>query len=193
MAKPRRTATVRERPLATKSPLRAGRRSTGILACVGLIQLFAATTQAAIWPEQLGAAKRVAAKPIQVTEKPLWAEYGLHEPEQAEYDGPQKFTALAYRLQDSTAALGAYEWQRPANSKPSTLGKQVAETPTQTILAHGNYLLIFQGYTPKVPELEALFQTFPKLDQSSLPALMDYLPREGLLPNSERYVIGPVG
>src|SRR5262249_46646532 len=117
----------------------------------------------------------------------------LQEAEQAEYDGPQKFTALAYRLQDSTAALGAYEWQRPADSKPSQLGKQVAEAPTQTILAHGNYLLVFQGYTPKIPELEALFQTFPKLDQSSLPALIEYLPHENLVPNSERYVIGPVG
>src|SRR5439155_4631547 len=49
------------------------------------------------------------------------------------------------------------------------------------------------GYKPQVPELEPLFQALPKLDQSPLPALKGYLPSDNLIPNSERYVTGPVG
>lgn len=160
-----------------------------LFACV-----LGVSAQAAIWPEQFGTAKRLSVKPVAVADQKLWSEYGLQEAEQAEYAGPAgNFTATGYRLQDSTAALGAYDWQRPQNAKQSQLGKLAAETPDETILAHGNYLLIFQGYKPDVPQLDALFQRVPKLDQSPLPTLRDYLPAEGRLPNSERYVIGPQG
>src|SRR5204862_8100015 len=39
---------------------------------------------------------------------------------------------------------------------------------------------------------EGLFQQLPKLDKSPLPALVGYMPSEGMTPNSERYVVGPV-
>jgi len=43
-----------------------------------------------------------------------------------------------------------------------------------------------------VAELTPTLEALPKLEQSQLPALMTYLPAEGLIPNSERYVLGPV-
>ena len=61
------------------------------------------------------------------------------------------------------------------------------------MLAHGNYVLFFQGYKPTVAEINGLYQTLPKLDQSPLPTLSGYLPENKLVPNSERYVMGPVG
>ena len=67
-----------------------------------------------------------------------------------------------------------------------------AETPTATILAFGNYLLVFQGYKPQAGQIGSLVQVLPKLDQAPLPALKEYLPAENLVPNSERYVVGPV-
>jgi hypothetical protein len=159
-----------------------------------LVLLLAGVSQATIWPEQFGQAKRVSVKAITVSDQKLWSEYGLQETEQAEYAGASgKFTAAAYRLQDSTGALGAYDWQRPKNAKPSQLGQLAADTAEETILAHGNYLLVFQGYNPQVAQLDALFQSLPKLDQAPLPALRDYLPADGRVPNSERYVVGPVG
>ena len=132
--------------------------------------------------------------PVTVQDQKLWSEYGLQEAEQAEYmSGAEKFTATAYRLQDSTAALGAYDWQRPKNAKQSQLGPLAAETPEETILAHGNYLFIFQGYKPDALQLAALFQGLHKIDQAPLPALKDYMPADGRVPNSERYIVGPVG
>jgi hypothetical protein len=61
------------------------------------------------------------------------------------------------------------------------------------MLAHGNYFLVFQGYKPTVADINKLFQTVPRLDQSPLPALAGYLPEKRLVPNSERYVTGPAG
>ena len=159
-----------------------------------LLFLLANASWAAVWPEQLGTAKRISVKPLAVPDQKLWSEYGLQESEQAQYErGPEPFTATAYRLQDSTAALGAFEWQRPRNAKPSQLGKLASETSTGAMLVHGNYLLYFEGYKPTLAELEPVLLHLPKIDQAPLPALQDNLPATGLVPNSERYVVGPVG
>ena len=61
------------------------------------------------------------------------------------------------------------------------------------MLAHDNYLLVFDGYKPKFGELEPLLQNLPKLDSSPIPSLSENLPASGLVPNSQRYVVGPVG
>src|SRR5262245_14094043 len=164
--------------------------------CLAALLFLTNSAFAGIWPDQFGPAHRISTKPITPTptDQKLWVEYGFQAAEQAQYEGGgQKFTVAAYRLQDATGALGAFEWQRPRNAKQSQLGTLAAETPEQTMLAHDNYLLVFRGYQPQVAQLDMLFQTLPKLDQSPLPALKDYLPSGNLIPNSERYILGPVG
>ncbi|HUJ23074.1 MAG TPA: DUF6599 family protein [Bryobacteraceae bacterium] len=159
-----------------------------------LVLFFPLLSYAGIWPETFGAFHRTAAQPVEVSDRPLWDEYGLQQAEQAQYaSGAKTFQATAYRLADSTGALGAYEWQRPANAKPSALGKLAAEINGSVILAHDNYLLVFSGHKPEVAEINALYQSLPRLDQSLLPVLSGYLPSEGLVPGSERYITGPVG
>lgn len=159
-----------------------------------LFLLFPALSVAGVWPDTFGAFHRTASQPVQVSDRPLWDEYGLQQAEQAQYEsGSLKFTATAYQLQDSTGALGAFDWQRPSGSHASALGKLAVETGDSAMLAHGNYVLLFQGHKPTVAEINHLFQTLPKLDQSPLPTLSGYLPENKLVPNSERYVMGPVG
>ena len=159
-----------------------------------LTLLLPAVSFAGIWPETFGAFHRTAAKPLDVSERPLWDECGFQQAEQASYEfQARQFTATAYRLQDSTGALAAFDWQRPAGAKPSSLGKLAIESADSVTLAYGNYLLKFDGYKPTVGEIETLVQTLPKLEQSPLPALSGYLPDKGLVPNSERYILGPVG
>jgi hypothetical protein len=149
---------------------------------------------AGLWPDNFGAFHRASDQPLAVSDRPLWDECGLQQAEQAEYESKaQKFTGIAYRLQDSTGALAAFDWQRPSDAKPSTLGKLAVESGDSVTLAYGNYLLKFEGYKPSVGDIDGLVQTLPKLEQSSLPALSSYLPDKGLVPNSERYVLGPVG
>ena len=156
--------------------------------------LLPAACLGGIWPDNFGAFHRASAKRLAVSDRPLWDECGLQQAEQAEYEfKAQKFTGTAYRLQDSTGALAAFDWQRPSEAKPSTLGKLAVESGDSVTLAYGNYLLKFEGYRPSVGEIDTLVQTLPKLEQSPLPALSSYLPDKGLVPNSERYILGPAG
>jgi hypothetical protein len=146
-----------------------------------------------IWPDQLGEFKRVSAAPVTVTDRALWDEYGLDQAERAAYEaGAKKFIGTAWRLKDSTGAFAAFQWQRPADGRPSKVAELAVETPKEVVAAYGNYLLRFEGWRPQVTDLAALIDRLPKLEKSPLPTLAGYLPTQGLLPNSERYILGPV-
>jgi hypothetical protein len=158
------------------------------------IFLLPTVLPAAIWPETLGSYRRVSADPSGVPADSLWQELGFQEAETAAYAAPpRKFGVRAFRFQDSTGAMAAFQSERPPESKPSKLGSLAVETATSLVLAHGNYLLSFDGYKPSLPELAPLLQRLPRLEQSSLPNLVEKLPAAGLTPNSSRYIIGPVG
>jgi hypothetical protein len=145
------------------------------------------------WPDAIGAFQRTAVRQVKVYDRPLWDEYGFQQAEQADYEsGPRKFTATAYRLLDSTGALGVFDWQRPADATPSALGQLAVETTDSVTLARGNYVLVFKGYKPPATEIDAVVQNLPHMEPSPLPPLMGYLPTNGLVANSERYVTGPV-
>lgn len=151
---------------------------------LGLILGVAA--HAAIWPEDFAGAKRLSAKPVVLTDPKLWAEYGFEEGETADY---KTFQATAWRLQDSTGAMAAFQWQRPGDATPSKLAKLAAETPKGVVLAHGNYLFRIDGIVPQAPDLALVLRKLPRLEESPLPALTEYLPKSKLV--SSRYAIGP--
>ena len=136
---------------------------------------------AAIWPAQIGTFRRASAQAVTpAADRALWDEYGFRDGETAQYEGDsQKFTATAWRFQDPTGALGAFEWMRPADSKPSALAKLACETPASTFLTHGNYLLRFDGYHPGAPFLTTFIEGLANVDNSALPALVGYLPVAG--------------
>jgi hypothetical protein len=154
--------------------------------------LLAACASGAIWPENLGPGKRKQAAPAPLTASRLWSEFGYQESERAEFTTDSgSFTATAYRMQDPTAALAAFFWLRPASATPSALAKLAGETATDMILAHGNYVLVFEKFKPLASDLRILYEQLPRLDQSPLPALIGNLPSENLVANSQRYVTGP--
>ena len=85
------------------------------LFAIALVPLLAT---AAILPDSIGAYHRTAVSQPTLNGRDLWDEYGLHDYESAVYEnGAAKFTATAYQLQDSTGAMAAFNWQRPANAK----------------------------------------------------------------------------
>jgi hypothetical protein len=148
--------------------------------------------QAAIWPDAIGAWHRTAVSRPVLADRPLWDEFGLRESETASYEnGSAKFTATAWRLQDSTGALAAYDWQRPGQSEPSKVAALAAETAGSLLLVHGNYLLSFAGYKPTTPELDPIVESLRNVDTTALPTLPGYLPLQDLVPGSERYITGP--
>jgi hypothetical protein len=160
---------------------------------LAILLFFPALASAASWPDTLGTFHRVSDQAVAFeSNNDIWDEYGFKEGEEAHYqDGDQKFTATSWRFVDPTGALGAFEWMRPEDAKPSALAKLAAETPTVTILAHGNYVFRFVGYRPTTLMLDTLVLGLKEVDNSALPTLAGYLPSEGLVPNSERYIEGP--
>jgi hypothetical protein len=149
---------------------------------------------AAILPATIGAYQRASTSKPPLSDKPVWDECGLKDSETAVYQtGADTCTVTAYQLQDTTGALAAFEWQRPADAVPSTGAKLAAETPDSLVLAFGNYLLRFAGHKPAKEELDGLTAALRNLDTTVLPVLPGYLPSDGLVPNSERYILGPAG
>ena len=147
---------------------------------------------AAIWPDPIGSFHRTSSAPVTLQDRPLWDEYGLKESESARYEhGTESFTATGYRFQDTTGAMAAYQWQRPASSAPSKLAPMAAETKDGAWVVHGNYLLVFQGHKPDPADLAAVSDGLRNVDTTVLPPLTGYLPSQGLVANSERYITGP--
>src|SRR5579863_5890898 len=130
-----------------------------------------------IFPEQIGEFTRGATKVVAVPDVDLYREYGLKDAEQADYTAPGKhFTANGWRFRDSTGAFALYESQR-------------ANGP---LFLQGNYVFRFTGAAPEAADLEPFYAQLSQLDHTPLPALIGFLPKEGLIPNSERYILGPV-
>jgi hypothetical protein len=151
----------------------------------------------AILPQTVGAFQKGGSQPLAVDNRPIWDEYGLQETEQATYqkDG-STLSVRAYRLQDATAALAAFQWQRPKDARPASaelleLSPLAVETSDSIVLALGNYLLAFSGYKPNAEEIANVIRSIPRQEGGPLPTLPGYLPAGGLESNSERYVIGP--
>jgi hypothetical protein len=150
--------------------------------------------QGPMFPDQIGAFKKGPPRAMSVPDRALYEEYGLEAMEQAEYTSPENhFTATAWRLRDSTGALALFEARRPPGATPANLAKLSVRTSDGCIFAYGNYVFQFTGTAfPEAAELEQLYAALPRLEQSPLPALMGFLPAQDLVPNSERYVVGPV-
>lgn len=160
------------------------------MAALLLLPLLA---HAAIFPDRIGTFEKGSPTSLAVPDRALFDEYGLDATEQAEYKSDAKhFTATAWRFRDSTGALAFFEARRPSGASPAPLAKLAATTSDGEIFAYGNYVFQLTGAVPPAEDLAAVYAQLPKLEQSPLPALISFLPSVGLIPNSERYVLGPV-
>ncbi|MEO8096399.1 MAG: DUF6599 family protein [Acidobacteriota bacterium] len=155
--------------------------------------LAAIPAGAAVFPEMLGEFTRGEVTTPKIADVPLYTEFSLQSAEQAQYaSDAAKFTATAWRMRDTTGAFALYQSRRPADAVPSDVTKVASKTATSLLLLFGNYVIEFDGRVPALTELNRLFATLPDLDMSALPNLPAFLPKEDLVPNSERYILGPV-
>jgi len=147
---------------------------------------------AAILPATFGAWHRTAPAAVSLADKAVWDEYGLKETESAVYENAKdKLTVTAWRLNDTTGSMAAFDWQRPAKAATSKLEPLSAETPELVLLVHGNYLVRFEGKKPEPADFAAFTETLTHVDGTPLPPLPTYLPSMSLVANSERYLMGP--
>ncbi len=138
---------------------------------------------------QLAFALLILASSALANDAALWHEYGLLQTQ----TGPQgKLTVTTYRMKDLTGALGAWEWLRSANGRPCDLASFCTQDRKRVVISEENYVVAFDGGFPTKPEVVAVLKSLPNKRDTSLPPILTFLPRQGLVADSARYILGPV-
>src|SRR5579875_2542481 len=130
----------------------------------------------------------LAAQETSAADQALWREYGLVQTQTGKQG---KLTFTAYRMKDVTGALAAWEWLRSANGRTCNLAPFCTEDVDRTVVSDDNYVIAITGARPNKPQVAALFASLPDKRDTSLPAILTFLPSQGLVPDSARYVLGP--
>jgi hypothetical protein len=118
----------------------------------------------------------------------LWKEYGLVHTGTAHH-GDQ--TVTTYQLKDLTGAVAAFEWLRSPDAKTCELASFCSQDAKRTTISEANYVVTFEGRAPTKPEVDETVKALPDKHATSLPAILSFLPKEGRVPNSARYILGP--
>jgi hypothetical protein len=125
-------------------------------------------------------------------------EYGVTSAELREYaQGQQAASVTLYRMVDPTAAYGAFTALRDPEMAPLDLGDSAsfaAATGDRALFVVGNLVLgiTAPGERPTNTALAEIAATLlPRADPRPYPHISSFLPRNGLIAGSERYVLGP--
>ena len=121
-------------------------------------------------------------------DRALWREFGLAETQTLQQGGR---SITAYRMKDLTGALAAWQWQRTPADRPCAANAFCAQDSKRTLITEDNYLFSINGPAPTQAQFAALLKTLPNMRDTSLPAILTFIPRHGLVPNSSRYILGP--
>ena len=126
-------------------------------------------------------------------------EYGVNSSERRDYaSGDDKITVTLYRMVDPSAAFGAFTFFRDpdmALPAPITAASYAAGKRGRELLVVGNLMLdVNAGKAQMAPaDLNALAKSVAtQADRRPYPPIATFLPHEGLVPGSERYVLGPL-
>lgn len=118
----------------------------------------------------------------------LWREFGLAETQTVQQG---KHSVTAYRFKDPTGALAAWQWQRTADDHACDVSAFCAKNTARALINEQNYLLVFDGAIPTRAQIDTTLAGLPNKRDTSLPAILTFLPRNGIVPNSSRYILGP--
>ena len=126
-------------------------------------------------------------------------EYGVTSGERRDYgDGNDKATVTLYRMVDPSAAFGAFTFLREpdmALSAPVAAASYAAGKAGHELLVVGNLLMdvVSSKREMSSADLNTLAQSVrAQADRRPYPPIVGFLPKAGLVPGSERYVLGPL-
>ena len=126
-------------------------------------------------------------------------EYGITSGERREYaDGEDKAEVTLYRMVDPSAAFGAFTFLRDpdmAMPAPITAASYAAGKRGHTLLVVGNLVMDVASTKREMvsADLNALAQSVAsQADRRPYPPIVGFLPKAGLIPGSERYILGPL-
>jgi hypothetical protein len=126
-------------------------------------------------------------------------EYGITSGERREYTtGNDKITVTLYRMVDPSAAFGAFTFFRDpdmALPAPITAASYAAGKRGHELLVVGNLMIDVNAGNAQMAsaDLNALAKSLAaQADRRPYPPIATFLPHGGLIPGSERYVLGPL-
>jgi hypothetical protein len=117
----------------------------------------------------------------------IWKEYGLVHTDTGQ-SGKLHYTA--YRMKDLTGALAVWEWQRSPNGKPCSQAPFCTADGNRTVILEENYAVVFDSAAPAQSNVDAVLKGLPDKTDTALPAILTFIPRAGLVPDSARYILG---
>jgi hypothetical protein len=123
-------------------------------------------------------------------------EYGVLDAEQRLYArGPDSLRVILYRMHDPSGAYGAYSFLRAPDMTGARLSEHSSMSRGRALVLTGNLLLDISGkdLVPLEADLKALVGSVaPHAESGPYPFLWQRLPLEGIVPGSDRYLLGPV-
>ena len=125
-------------------------------------------------------------------------EYGFSDFENATYTrNGRTMQVKAARFNDSSGAFGAYTFYVQPQMQPEQIGDQASSNNSRILFYLGNVLLeanLDRVTAMSAADLRALADALPRprSNASALPSVLQYVPKQSLLPNTTRYVMGPV-
>jgi hypothetical protein len=150
--------------------------------------------RAALLPEALGDFVRAEPRPYVPEDAPLYFEFGFETGEAARFATPagQAVEITASRFHDTTGAFAAFQWLQPESGKPIPYGEAALEDGDTLLIKFGNYVLQLKGVLPLEENIELMLGFLPRVELNVLPPFLQYIPKDDLVANSERHIIGPV-
>lgn len=125
-------------------------------------------------------------------------EYGFADSETATYtrDDGRKLTIKVARFNDATGAYGAFTFYRQPTMRSEQIGTKAASANDRILFFRSNLLVdaSFDRVTAmSAAELRELSGLLPAASGSAdnLPTLPEYLPKNDVVENSAKYVLGP--
>ena len=157
------------------------------------VLLLPAMASAAILPEALGDFEPKDVGPLRPVDEAIFAEFGFEEGERARYVTPDRRSVeiSASRFEDPTGAFAAFQWLQPPGGKDGGYGQRALKSGDRTLIQFGNYLVEMRGAEPVDEHVEVMLAFLPRIQMSADPPVLEYVPREQLVPNSQRHILGP--
>jgi hypothetical protein len=148
-----------------------------------------------VLPPQFGTLRQtrdVGSVPIQAADSEVFKEFGFVSSSAAEYRGAKgRGTVTAYRMNDATGGLAAWDWLRASDARRCELADHCAVWGSTVLINDANYVLEFRGVSPSKADLQALIAVLPGRRPSDLPPVVNFVPVKNVVPNSARYILGP--
>lgn len=126
-------------------------------------------------------------------------EYRFTDLELATYtrDDGRTLKVQAARFADASGAFGAYTFYLQPDMRKEQIGDQGASLGDRVLFYHG-YVLVDAQFSKESPmsgdQLRALSASLPRPggNAGNLPTFIEFMPRRDYIPNTQKYVMGPV-